>query len=70
MPQFPLYLRNAEVLRQPLGFSHIKNMLKDQRFKPQVNYSLTTGFSGHKSPKDFPETGSRSETINVNNFNT
>ena len=35
VPQFPLYLRNAEVLklRNPLGFSCIRNLLKDQLFK-------------------------------------
>ena len=35
--QFPLYLRNAEVqaikLRNPLGFSYIRNILKDQLIK-------------------------------------
>ena len=31
--QFPLYLRNATKLRNPLGFSYIKNMLKDPLFK-------------------------------------
>jgi len=33
VPQFPLYLCNAKVLSHPLGFSYIKNMLKDRLFK-------------------------------------
>ena len=54
----------------PLGFSYTKSMFKYQLFKLQVDCSLTTGFSGPKSSPDFRETGSRSETININNLNT
>ena len=47
--KFPLYLRN------PVRFSYIKNMLKDQLLK-KTDCSLTTGVSGLKRSLDFRET--------------
>ena len=56
VPQFPLYLRNAEVLIHPFGFSYIKNILNDQIFK-------TTSFSGQKISRHYGETGPLLDTI-------
>ena len=42
-------------LRNPLGFSYIKNTLKDQLFKTVC--SLTTGFAGPKRSRDIREPG-------------
>ena len=53
MPRF-----SAIKLRNNLGFSYIKNMLKDLLFK-QTDCSLTSSFSGPKSSRDLKETGAR-----------
>ena len=55
VPQFPLYLRNADVLSHqtsqpyPFGFSFIKNMLKDQLLNTSGLQFDNWIFSGPKS---------------------
>ena len=44
-------------LRNPLGFSYIKNTWKDQLFKTVCSLQLTTGFAGPKSSRDIREPG-------------